>query len=57
MNPLTQYIFENDLDHDKAMNKLQQHALVSDNAVTSENVAGVDQDRAVEALPTIYNEP
>lgn len=51
MNALTQYIFLNGLDHDRAMNALQDKAVISDNAVTSEDVADVDCQKAIDELP------
>lgn len=50
MTKLTEYIMENDLDHDKAMNALQNAGVISDNAVTSEQVADADCQKAIETL-------
>jgi hypothetical protein len=50
MNPLTLYIASKGLDEITTMNRLTEAGIVSDNAVTSQDVATKDAEKAVAYL-------
>lgn len=50
MNRLTAYLREHGINEVSAMNRLQDHGIISDNAVHASDVADCDAEAAIEFL-------